>query len=214
MNVFLLSPITYFMTEDEPHLPLDPVTGEPTGTFSGGTSLVPCFAVDLGAGLHQVTFSLERTTGEPLTYSWAFFLLEFPEQTIPIESPPIYLTQLYPEPGEAITIGTYKEASEFFSLSDQATSVCLKISAYEISAQLDIDGFITEEELVAWMMLSVDGKPSNRMTIKTVADFELPSEFDVCFAIKLEPGVHTATVVVEKSPDHLLTYSWPFLIVE
>lgn len=207
-------PYNYFITEDEPHLPLDPVTGEPIGTFSGGTSLVPCFAVDLGTGLHQATFSFERTMGEPLIYSWSFFLLEFPEYTIPIESPPTYLTQLYPEPGEIITGDTYKDAIDFYSLPDQNSSICLQTSAYEISWQLDVEGFITEEELTTWMRFTVDGRPFDRMTIKTVADFELPSEFDVCFAINLEPGFHAATFVVEKSPDHSLSYSWPFLIVK
>lgn len=207
-------PYTYFITEDEPHLPLDPITGEPIGTFSGGTSLVPCFAVDLGIGLHQATFSFERTKEEPLIFSWSFFLLEFPEQTISIEPPPTYLTQLYPEPGQAITIGTYKETSDFSSLPDQTTSICLQISAYEISWKLGVDGYITEEELTTWMRFTVDGKPFDGMIIKTVADFELPSEFDVCFAINLELGVHTATFAIERSPDHLLMFSWPFLITE
>ena len=68
---------SYTFTHDTEGFDLvDPKTKEPLYHSPAGSPHFICFAVELSEGLHSATLVARKTSGDTLTYSWSFVLVD------------------------------------------------------------------------------------------------------------------------------------------
>lgn len=55
---------------------IDPETGETISKVPDGDPAMVCYAIPLDVGQHTATITVEKTSGEQLSYSWSFVITE------------------------------------------------------------------------------------------------------------------------------------------
>ncbi|MCC6605660.1 MAG: hypothetical protein IT327_20805 [Anaerolineae bacterium] len=140
--------------------------------------------------------------------------------------PPEYLSFIWPKPGEAILMHDY-DTAQLYDFEDQG--ICVE---FEVYYMLEAGDFLTQEELAPRFSLRIDdyliNDPSYIMLRDTGGDdgppnpetgeplFQVPpgSPYFICFARELRPGLHTATFSAQKTSGVMLSYTWPFFLID
>jgi hypothetical protein len=138
-----------------------------------------------------------------------------------------FLGYVLPEPGSSYTIAEYNKLVTFSSdIADP--SICFSIDSMGLMEKGD---FPTMEQFLSWIYIEVDdvrisqysslwitslegGVAYDRFTNEILWKEPDGSPYRLCYAVDLGPGIHTATIFVEKSAEKRESYMWSFEITE
>jgi len=135
---------------------------------------------------------------------------------------------LGPAPGEHYTLSEYENLAPSIGWGSDVPGICISVTPVLL---LEPGDFPTAEEWLSRMYIIVDGKtitePQSVLKTDTIGlghqdpdtgeyVYKAPdgSPFGICYEVALGIGKHTATVVISKTSGALVSYSWPFYIVE
>jgi hypothetical protein len=143
---------------------------------------------------------------------------------------PIYLLWTFPEPGEIYSMAEYEGYTESLGVE----RACIWVGLWPATSILIEPGdfFSSPEEwLLSYVSLVVDnttvteyhylttgatigGKKIDPETGETIWKSPDGIPLSVCYEAPLESGLHTSTLVIEKTSGEQVTYTWQFGITE
>jgi hypothetical protein len=167
-----------------------------------------------------------------------FFLLfgcqpakvEVTEAALVMTSLPSYLKSVIPEPGKSYTVAEYETlaTSQFWEAEEPA--VCIYIWADSFVEPGDFFGsarhwvenrvhIVIDDTTITEVhsLVPTDSKGGELIDPKTgkvISRDPDGSPMIVCYAAQLDVGVHTATLMIEKTSGEQATYTWQFRITE
>ena len=142
---------------------------------------------------------------------------------------PTYLVSTFPEPGEIYSVAEYESYTESLGIE----RACILVTLWPTSGIMEPGDFFNspEEWLLSYVSLVVDDTTITEyydlMTGATTGGRGIDPEtgetlwkspdgipLNVCYEAPLEPGLHTSTLVIERTSGERATYTWQFGITE
>jgi hypothetical protein len=153
-----------------------------------------------------------------------------PLPRLPADPWPKFLDGVHPAPASAQVMEAFIQDSFIRLLSDTVleSAICVWFVTFYL---LEPGDDLTLDEAFNRLSIVVDGVVFNEIkerlwsddyprlpydseTGEPVAQFEGGSSIEACFAVDLDPGLHTVTFVARKSSGEELRYTWSFILVE
>jgi len=145
-----------------------------------------------------------------------------------VEPLPEYLGFLKPGPGETYTLTEYENLAPTMWIGATEPGICFSIF---VSIFMEPGDFPTAEEWLKNVYLVVNTTliPDYHSLLKLDSEGLIATDpktgeiiwkepsgspLRVCYAVPLEIGQHTASIVVEKTSGEQITYTWPFTITK
>lgn len=146
---------------------------------------------------------------------------------LPIEPLPEYLQGIEPGPGKSYTLSEYQELSQ----PSHASLPAICAGFWPLYTLEPGDNFPEPEGWLAQRVhLVIDGESITRYHSLLTTDAPVNeivdssgrviivgpwgAPFQACYAVDLEPGQHTAELVIQMTSGEELSYSWWFIITE
>ncbi len=189
--------------------------------------IIGTFPLDLGQ--HEATIRVHRTSGDVLEYSWTFTVVA-EEPTLP--GLPEGFQFVRPLPDSIITLQAYREehlVPPYHSpaFADLRGGVCVGVlpgKIVEPGEFLDGSDVARKYSLVTLDDISLDTntvtvleyepleiRVFDEVTGRMVASYVGPHNYK-CWRVELSPGVHNATVQLQKASGEAIEYTWQFTI--
>lgn len=150
--------------------------------------------------------------------------------TLAIEPLPQFLGVVIPGPGESNSLEEYNNLASTLGWNATEPAVCFSVQPSWVMESGDIFAsadqwlldrvhiVIDDTAIIRYHSLlltdSVGLQATEQSTGKIAWKAPDGSPLRVCYALPLEVGVHTATIVIEKTSGEQVTYTWQFRITE
>jgi hypothetical protein len=152
------------------------------------------------------------------------------EATIVTTPLPPYLGLVKPEPGKSYTLTEYKNLAPSTGWGATDPGICAVISPIPLMepgdffdsgarwirdhVQLTVDDKTLTNTPIMFLTDSLGSEGIDPQTNQTIWKEPNGAPFAICYTVRLDVGVHTAKILIDKTSGERATYTWQFRITD